>query len=266
MRGEHFNAAYNDSNQIDFSPNKNLFGGKAALTYTTTQGNILYSSISHGYKTGGFNTDGSLDQEFREFGAEGLLNYELGFKGSLYDERIRSQITLFFMDRDDVQISSSLVRTRADGSSEFIEYIGNAASGSNFGLEATGEFAATERLMLYGSAGVLKTEYKNFLNSAGENLDGRQQAHAPNYQYTVGINARLNPFLEFDANLQGRDEFYFSDSHSAQSERYNLLNASLGYSRKDWKVTICGRNISDQDYQVRGFFFGKNHELGSLGH
>lgn len=258
VRGEHFNAAYNDSNQIDFSPNKNLFGGKAALTYTTTQGNILYSSISHGYKTGGFNTDGSLDQEFREFGAEGLLNYELGFKGSLYDERIRSQITLFFMDRDDVQISSSLVRTRADGSSEFIEYIGNAASGSNFGLEATGQFAATERLMLYGSAGILKTEYKNFLNSAGENLDGRQQAHAPNYQYTVGINARLNPFLEFDANLQGRDEFYFSDSHSAQSERYNLLNASLGYSRKDWKVTIWGRNISDQDYQVRGFFFGND--------
>jgi outer membrane receptor protein involved in Fe transport len=258
VRAEHFNAAYNDSNEIDFAPNKNLFGGKAALTYTTGQDNIIYASVSQGYKTGGFNTDGTLDKEFREFDAEELLNYELGFKGSLYNEKIRTQVTLFFMDRDDVQISSSLVQTRSDGSSEFIEYIGNAASGSNYGLEVSGEFNATERVMLYSSAGILKTKYKTFINSAGENLNGRQQAHAPNYQYTLGISAKLNSALEFDANLQGRDRFYFSDSHSGQSEKYNLLNASVRYSRKDWRLTVWGRNINNQDYLVRGFFFGND--------
>ena len=258
VRGEHFNAAYNDTNQIDFSPNKNLFGGKVALTYTTARENIFYASISQGYKTGGFNTDGTLDKEFREFDAEELLNYELGFKGSLYNEKIRTQLTLFLMDRDDVQISSSLVRTRSDGSSEFIEYIGNAASGSNFGLEASGEFSATERVVLYSSVGILKTKYKSFINSAGENLNGRKQAHAPGYQYTLGINANLNSFLEFDANLQGRDSFYFSDSHSTQSKKYDLLNASLKYSRQDWSLTIWGRNINDKDYLVRGFFFGND--------
>lgn len=258
FRAENFSAAYNDSNQIDFSPNKNLFGGKAALTYTTGRDNIFFASISQGYKTGGFNTDGTLEKEFREFDAEELLNYELGFKGSLYNEKIRTQVTLFLMDRADVQISSSLVRTRSDGSSEFIEYIGNAASGSNFGLEVSGDFNATERVMLYGSAGILKTKYTAFINSAGKNLNGRQQAHAPNYQYTLGINAKLNSVLEFDANLQGRDSFYFSDSHSAQSEKYSLLNASLSYSRKDWKLTVWGRNINNKDYLVRGFFFGND--------
>jgi hypothetical protein len=162
------------------------------------------------------------------------------------------------MDRDDVQISSSLVRTRSDGSSEFIEYIGNAASGSNFGLEASGEFSATERVVLYSSVGILKTKYKSFINSAGENLNGRKQAHAPGYQYTLGINANLNSFLEFDANLQGRDSFYFSDSHSTQSKKYDLLNASLKYSRQDWSLTIWGRNINDENYLVRGFFFGND--------
>ncbi|MDG1951273.1 MAG: TonB-dependent receptor [Gammaproteobacteria bacterium] len=258
VRAEHFNAAYNDSNEIDFAPNKNLFGGKAALTYTTGQDNILYASVSQGYKTGGFNTDGTLDKEFREFDAEKLLNYELGFKGSLYNEKVRTQVTLFFMDRDDVQISSSLVQTRSNGSSEFIEYIGNAASGSNYGLEVSGEFNATQRVMLYSSAGILKTKYKTFINSAGENLNGRQQAHAPNYQYTLGISAKLNSVLEFDANLQGRDKFYFSDSHSGQSEKYNLLNASVRYSQKDWRLTVWGRNINNQDYLVRGFFFGND--------
>ena len=258
VRAEHFNAAYNDSNEIDFAPNKNLFGGKAALTYTTGQDNILYASVSQGYKTGGFNTDGTLDKEFREFDAERLLNYELGFKGSQYNEKIRTQVTLFFMDRVDVQISSSLVQTRSNGSSEFIEYIGNAASGSNYGLEVSGEFNATERVMLYSSAGILKTKYKTFINSAGENLNGRQQAHAPNYQYTLGISAKLNSAIEFDANLQGRDRFYFSDSHNGQSEKYNLLNASVRYSQKDWRLTVWGRNINNQDYLVRGFFFGND--------
>ena len=85
----------------------------------------MYTTISQGYKAGGFNTDGTLDSDLRDFDSEGLLNYEIGFKGMLFDNRFQTQLALFFMNRDDVQISSSIVRTRDDGSSEFIDYIGN---------------------------------------------------------------------------------------------------------------------------------------------
>ena len=131
FRGENFDAAYFDSNAINFTPDEILYGGKLALTYRTSTNSLIYASISRGYKTGGFNTDGSLDSDLREFNAEELINYEFGFKGSLYNDQLKTQLALFFMDRDDVQIASSVVRSRADGSSEFIDYVGNAAAGSN---------------------------------------------------------------------------------------------------------------------------------------
>ena len=258
FRGENFDATYFDSNAVNFSPDENLYGGKLTLNYRTLRNSLLYASISRGYKTGGFNTDGSLDSDLREFNAEELMNYEFGFKGTLYNDQLQTQLALFFMDRDDVQISSSVVRTRADSSSEFIDYVGNAAAGSNYGLEISAKFQATDNAVFHGSLGLLKTEYKNFINSAGDNLGGRQQAHAPEYQYTLGVDIRISSELELDVNIQGKDSFYFSDSHSVRSKDYNLVNASLSYSWNEWQLTLWGRNLSDEDYSVRGFFFGND--------
>jgi iron complex outermembrane recepter protein len=258
FRTEKFDATYLDSNVVNFTPEESLYGGKLSLNYRALRNALLYASISSGYKTGGFNTDGSLDSDLREFDAEELMNYELGFKGTLYNGQLQTQVALFFMDRDDVQISSSVVRTRADGSSEFIDYVGNAAAGSNYGLEISAQFQATDNAVLYGSLGLLKTEYKNFINSAGDKLGGRQQAHAPDYQYTLGVDIRITSELELGVNVQGKDSFYFSDSHSIRSKDYNLLNASLSYNWNEWQLTLWGRNLSDEDYSVRGFFFGND--------
>ena len=258
VRTERFSAEYSDSSGLDFSPDDDLFGGKIGLNYRLANDNLLYASISRGYKSGGFNTDGSLDADLREFDAETLWNYEAGFKGLLLDDSLQLQAALFYMDRDDVQISSSTVRVRDDASSEFIDFIGNAAAGSNSGIELSGQWLASESLTLYGSLGLLDAKYEDFINSAGDNLDGRQQAHAPDYQYTIGMDIMFSTALGLDINLQGRDAFYFSDSHSIRSNSYALLNASLRYQRRNLNATMWGRNLGDKDYYVRGFYFGND--------
>ena len=258
IRGERFSADYHDSSLVDFSPTENLVGGRVTLSYSTSTNALIYTTISRGYKTGGFNTDGTLDSDLRDFDSEGLLNYELGFKGILFDNRLQTQLVLFFMDRDDVQISSSVVRTRDDGSSEFIDYIGNAAAGSNYGVEFSGNFKTSERVDFYASLGLLKTRYDDFINSAGDNLEGREQAHAPAYQYSLGVNIKITNKVDFGLNVLGKDSFYFSDSHQIQSSPYNLINANLSYSRENWKLMLWGRNLSDEDYYVRGFYFGND--------
>ena len=258
IRGERFSADYLDSSGVGFSPSENLVGGKITLTYDALDNALFYTTMSRGYKTGGFNTDGTLDIDLRDFDSEGLLNYELGFKGMLLDNRLQTQLSLFFMDRDDVQISSSLIRTRSDGSSEFIDYIGNAATGSNYGLEFTASFQASDRTILYGSLGLLKTKYDDFINSAGDNLAGREQAHAPSYQYSLGVNIQLGNNFDLGLNVLGKDSFYFSDSHGIQSDAYNLINANLSYSWENWKLMLWGRNLSGEDYSVRGFYFGND--------
>lgn len=258
LRGEVFDATYFDTAAVAFQPDENLLGGKVALSYTTKNDGLLYASISRGYKAGGFNTDGSLDRDLREFDSEALWNYEIGFKGFSFNDRLQTQLALFHMDRDDVQISSSLTRVRNDGSAEFIDFIGNAAAGTNYGLEATANYYLNDAVSTYGSFGLLETEYRDFTNSAGDDLSGRRQAHAPRYQYTVGVNWRISSALNLDVNVQGKDEFFFSDTHNVQSKSYNLINASLNYQWSEWQLTLWGRNLGDEDYFVRGFFFGND--------
>jgi hypothetical protein len=166
------------------------------------------------------------------------------------------------MDRNDVQISSSTVRLRGDGSSEFIAYTGNAASGTNFGVELSAQLRLTDKVNVYSTLGLLDTEYQDFINSEGQDLDGRQQAHAPRYQYTIGTGWDLLPGLTLDINVQGRDSFYFSDSHYGQSTPYDLLNASLTWTKGLWQTTLWGRNLTDEDYAVRGYFFGNDPRDG----
>jgi outer membrane receptor protein involved in Fe transport len=60
------------------------------------------------------------------------------------------------------------------------------------------------------------------------------------------------------ANLEGKDEFYFSNSHNSKSHSYVLTNASLDYRNNNWKVSLWGRNLFDKDYYTRGFYFGND--------
>ncbi|MFZ9583658.1 MAG: TonB-dependent receptor, partial [Pseudohongiellaceae bacterium] len=262
LRTERYRADYQDSNAVGFAPDESLLGGKLALNFRTAGGQLLYASIARGYKSGGFNTDGSLDADLRSFAAETLWNYELGLKGSLFDGRLSSQLALFYMDRGAVQIQSSTTRLRSDGSAEFIEFTGNAAAGFNRGLEANVDLAVTDDLTLQAALGVLDSAYADFVNSAGRNLAGREQAQAPAWQYSVGVDWQLGAGLALDLNLQGRAAFYFSDSHDFRSSAYDLLNASLRWQHERWQLTLWGRNLGDRDYAVRGYFFGNDPRDG----
>ena len=45
-------------------------------------------------------------------------------------------------------------------------------------------------------------------------------------------------------------------SHDQKSEAYELLHARAGYEGENWLVQVWGRNLTDRDYAVRGFYFG----------
>ena len=55
--------------------------------------------------------------------------------------------------------------------------------------------------------------------------------------------------------FEGKDEFYFSNSHDKKSSSYELVNARLTYQGSNWDVSLWGRNLSDEDYATRGFYF-----------
>ena len=261
LRLERHQSDYEDSFGVRFSPSDALLGWRISLDHLLSDAHMLYATISRGYKAGGFNTDGTLDVDLRQYEPETLTNFELGLKASLADDRLQTRLTLFHMRRDDVQIASSTTRLRADGSTEFIDFIGNAAQGSNSGLEAELVFVPTRRLELSASVGVLDSKYEAFVNAAGQDLDGREQAHAPGYQFAFAVRYAFAEAWHVRLGIEGRDAFFFSDSHAERSRAYEMLNASLGYARGPWSARLWARNLSDEDSLIRGFFFGNDPRL-----
>jgi outer membrane receptor protein involved in Fe transport len=261
IRYEQHSSEYADSAGVEFSPDDDLHGWRLSVDRTLTDTLLGYVAASRGYKAGGFNQDGTLDPDLRLYDPETLLSYELGLKGTFGGGRLSARLALFRMLRDDVQIASSITRTRPDGSSEFIEFVGNAAEGTNDGIEAEIAFVVNDRLEFMASVGLLDSEYEAFVNSAGQDLDGREQAHAPAYQFAISGRYSFADGWYLEIGAEGRDAFYFSDSHSERSRAYELVNALVGFERGDWDLRLWGRNLTDEDQFIRGYYFGNDPRI-----
>ena len=177
--------------------------------------------------------------------------------------------SIFYQDRDDVQTKQSLVTSIESGIEggdcpcSFSDYIGNAASGSNYGVELELLLIPNNKLEIFSSLGILETEFKNFIsyshinadpsNGTGYDLSGREQSHAPKYQFNLSLNYSLSEYLFLNLNFEAKDEFYFSDRHNSKSDNYSLFNFVIGYKKDSYELNFYGKNITDEDFQTRGF-------------
>lgn len=268
LRFEKYDADYNDSEGFIANPDEDLVGGKLGLEYQIDKDRMVYGLVSRGYKSGGFNASDDVPENRRVFDSESMWNYETGLKGRFMEGKLTAQFAVFYQDRKDIQAKQyfAVQDLAVSPATRFVDFIDNAASGSNYGLEAELQMVASDRLSLFASLGLLRTEFDDFtyFDSDGNEIvkDGRDQAHAPHYQYSLGGNYLLTPELVLRLDVEGKDEFYFSDSHDQKSDAYNLFNARLSYYGDNWEVSLWGRNLGDEEVQVRGFEFGNDPRDG----
>jgi iron complex outermembrane receptor protein len=252
-----------------YSKSENFWGGQISLQNQVNENSMIYVLLSRGYKPGGVNIDGQISQENLNYESETMWNYELGIKTSNTNKTIFLQASVFYQDRDDVQTKQSLI-TSIDSGIEggdcpcsFADYIGNAASGSNYGLELEFLWIPNDKIEIFSTLGLLETEFKDFIsyshinadpeNGRGFDLSGRDQSHAPKYQLNLSFIYSLRENLFFNLNLEAKDEFYFSDRHNSKSNSYSLLNFMVSYKKNFYEINFYGKNITDEDYQTRGF-------------
>ncbi|MFK7976219.1 MAG: TonB-dependent receptor [Halioglobus sp.] len=278
LRLERRSIDYSDSNGVAFDPDKDLWGGKIALEYDWNDDALLYASISRGYRGNGINagilsnindTQSTVNtarlNAVRTFVDETLINYEVGAKGSWLENTLQVRAAVFYMDREDQQVGGSLLIPRGNGATQFIDFTSNAAEGNNYGAEFEIDWLASDALQLWANIGLLETEFEDYINADGRDLSGRDQAHAPNYQYSVGGRYDFTHGIYARLELEGKDTFYFSDRHDEQAGSYDLINASVGIERDSWTLALWGRNLTDEDYTVRGFgSFGNDPRKGYI--
>jgi outer membrane receptor protein involved in Fe transport len=266
LRIEQYQGDYTDSNGFIEETDDIMLGGKIALEYQVIDRTMIYTSITRGYKAGGINSEAlakakdeglSLDADFfkqhTSFDPEYLWSGEFGVKGSSLDDKFTLRLAAFYMHRDNIQLKSWQVSDQ-----QFTGYVANASSGSNYGLEIEGSYLLTDNLLISGSAGYLDTKINDFVTKSGLNQDGREQAQAPKYQYAFSARYNVTDELYAMLGIEGKDDYYFSDSHNAQAPNTNLVNTSLGYEAENWAVRAWARNVFDETVPTRGFEFGNN--------
>jgi iron complex outermembrane receptor protein len=257
LRIEHAESEYQDNDGASSNPEDVLVGGRLALEYLANQHTTLYGLVSRGYKVGGFNAVDSLPANLQEFDTETLWNYEIGTKGNWLNNQLQTQVAFFYQKREDAQIKGSR-NLNPGGLPDWTDFVGNADKAYSYGVEAEAQWILNSSVSLFGSLGLLDTK----LEDASAAFDGREAAQAPNYQYTLGANFNHGRGWFSGVDIEGKDAFYFSDSHNQESEAYALLNARAGYKAKDWSVTLWGKNLTDEDTYVRGYYFDNDPNGG----
>ncbi len=257
MRWEDWDAGYSDSNKESFNPADKMNGGKISLTKTTTEDFTFFVSAAKGYKQGGFNLGTGLsDSSFSNsinYQPESLINYEFGLNGYIDYLDTYLDFVVFLSDRKDQQV---LISTQVDPQdpNTFLYLTRNAAEGNNYGAELSIKKDLSDQINLFFDLGLLETEITHY--SSRPDLEGREQAHAPSYSFSTGMSWKLSQRLEFILDLTGKSDFYYSDSHDNKSDNYILTNINLSYSINKVKYNFWVKNLFDEYYSLRGFFFG----------
>ena len=266
------------------------FTGKAAINWKPNEDNLVYALVARGYKPGGFNSTTS------EFDPETVMSYELGWKSSFLNNRIRTQLNAFYNDYKGFHANITEPSTGFSG----VDNISSAkikgieaqiqAKLGNFGFDASAAYIDSElaSVTFVNARNGLPTgtlgpqcpvgtdptpgicfDYNPFLQTTGT----RPNLFAPKWTYNIGADYKFE--LGGDMTLTPRVNFSYTGSQftylgfSPISDRLpsrGLLSALITLRAGEWRVEAYGRNLTDKEYVSGQFgineFYGTPREYG----
>jgi len=228
-----------------------LWGGKITLEHDINETQMLFASIARGYKGGGANIASfTAPGDPLTYDNETLWNYEVGLKSDWFDGALSSKVTAFYLYRVDPQLRDS------QGAGGFFRYLTvNGDSAEHFGLEAETNWHISNEWVLNAGLGILETNRQSYDDPSGT-IPSRDLANAPSYTYNARLSYKAEGGLFGNIEVVGRDDYFESNSHNEKRDAFGVVNASIGYSYENWIFTFWAKNLFDESYQKRVFFFG----------
>jgi len=259
LRYEHRDATYVDSDTPRLPAQDNMIGGNLSLVHRWAANHAAHMELARGYKAGGVNIGAEVPSNHRTFNPEYLWDVEMGDRGDWLNGVLSTDVSAFFMSRRDMQVSSSM--QDPGNPAKFIFITDNAARGENYGVEASAAYRLTKQWKVFGTASWLHARFINYqyvdqYTDELHVLDGRAQAHAPNYQFSLGAEWHDATGWMSRVDVTGKGSFYFETSSNEKSSAYQLVNVKIGREQQHWSAYVWARNLFDKRYATRGFFFG----------
>jgi outer membrane receptor protein involved in Fe transport len=218
---------------------------KLGLRYAFTPGITAFGTFSIGYRAGGADTLFTTG-EIKTFEPETTFNYETGLRTAWLNRRLNVDLNVFTIQWRDQQVQQ---RTE-DGSDSFTA---NAARSELRGLELESRFRIGRRLRGYTSLGLVKTEFKDYVNN-GVDLSGNEFGRAPRTTGSVGFTwqpqffGAQRWFVGSSLNYTAAS-FAFPDNDARErSDAATVWDGRVGYDGQNFSAFVFGRNLLNRDY------------------
>lgn len=215
------------------------------LSYHLNDDAMLYGRLARGYKSSGFNTAVSSSPTRIAFEPEFVTSYELGYRATYMDGRVRVDGSVFYLDYESIQVADQ------DGGGF---YIGNAATARSFGAELQLMARLNAFADLSASAGYVDAQYEEYGARSGNDMP-----RAPRWTGALALDLHApGAGGEFFAapEIFYRSENFVDSANTPlfAQPAHTIVNLRAGY-RNDagWSIAAWGRNLTDERVTLGGF-------------
>lgn len=234
---------------------------RVGAKYSFTDDVHVYGTFGTGFRSGNYNSRAAAAAIQTPADPEKVESFEAGVKSTFADGRVRMNLALFQTEYDDIQ---RIVQGTIPGVPFFVQTLLNAATAEIRGVELESTFAPTDSITLDAGFGWLDAKFDEFRGIDANRdrvIDDADIAAARNLEFdrvpewTSYVAATYTlPLRPFDGELAMRGSWsYTSEFHTSvdnnpdlAQDAYSLFDASLNYSRDNWRVSLFGRNLSNE--------------------
>ena len=242
----------------------NDFSPRVALRYFVRDNLMLYGTASRGFKAGGLDTTRLSEPadpltllpppgaRVATYDAEEVWAYEVGAKGTLFDDRLRMAVAAYRYDYQERQID---VLDPFEGLSAIL----NIGEVEGSGLELEVLWVLSQYLDVQLALGFVSAESRGIPAAACVDCDGHRPPFSPERTASGALNVHY-PFA--GGEWLGMLEFFWqSEVHSnlnnhplGELDSIGTINVQAGWESERWRVVAYLENATDEvSAQIRIF-------------
>ncbi|MEM7568760.1 MAG: TonB-dependent receptor [Pseudomonadota bacterium] len=233
----------------------------------------VFASWGVGFKSGGFNNSGSeatIETIFNDvlnaglsindnFRKETSSAFELGAKGTLFDNRMQFEIAGYYTKIDDMQFFEFFA-----GPFGILRVVSNIDEVEVLGIEGSVNVRVMDGVNVFASANYNDSEIKE--NSARPGTVGGESPYTPQYTLNAGfdvtqpINYALDATFRLDYNYVGPTWFHTAQEGdrpslfgvanytNSQRDAFGVLNLRAGVQGENWSLIAFAENVTNKEY------------------
>jgi iron complex outermembrane receptor protein len=243
--------------------------GKIALNWTLDDDNFLYGFVATGYKAGGLNGPNILGAPPGAFEGEEVTDLEIGWKSTLFDGRVRTQLGAYYNIYKNFQVivGDPVVPT--------ISTISNVVGDTKiYGLEASAQGRFGNLGFDFG-ASLAHSELGDFfaidprgtmaggcnpnngpVSATCINVGGNAQTYAPEFTLSAGVEydfavagGTLTPRVDYSHISDVWGTIFANEARGDHLSARDIVNAQLTYENGNgWQFQAYGTNLTDEEY------------------